>query len=59
VADIVNLKRARKSKAREAEKTMADENRARFGRTKAQKAADVRETRKTTKIVDDAKLDRP
>jgi hypothetical protein len=34
----VNLNRVRKQKARAGEKARADENAARFGRTKAQKA---------------------
>ena len=40
MADIVNLKRARKDKARRERDSEADANRRRFGRTKAQKAAD-------------------
>ncbi len=40
MADIVNLKRARKDKARRERGSEADANRRRFGRTKAQKAAD-------------------
>jgi hypothetical protein len=40
MADIVNLKRARKDKARREHDSKADANRRRFGRTKAEKAAD-------------------
>ena len=40
MADIVNLKRARKDKARREHEREAAANRQRFGRTKAQKAAD-------------------
>ncbi len=40
MADVVNLKRARKDKARRERDSEADANRRRFGRTKAQKAAD-------------------
>ncbi len=36
-AGPVNLNRVRKQKARDAEKSRADQNAARFGRTKAQK----------------------
>jgi len=36
----VNLNRVRKQKARAAKKARADENAARFGRTKAQKAGE-------------------
>jgi hypothetical protein len=40
MADIVNLKRARKDKALRERQSEAEANRRRFGRTKAQKAAD-------------------
>jgi hypothetical protein len=41
MAEIVNLKRARKEKARRERNNEADANRLRFGRTKAQKTADT------------------
>ncbi|WP_108397412.1 DUF4169 family protein [Devosia submarina] len=37
MADIVNLRTARKRKARDAKNAQAAENRAKFGRTKAEK----------------------
>jgi hypothetical protein len=40
MAEIVNLRRARKDKARREHEAEADANRRRFGRTKAEKAAD-------------------
>ena len=40
MADIVNLKRARKDKALRERQSEAEANRRRFGRTKAEKAAD-------------------
>jgi len=40
MADIVNLRRARKDKARRERESEAAANRRRFGRTKAQKAVD-------------------
>ena len=40
MAEIVNLRRARKDKARQQRESEADANRRRFGRTKAEKAAD-------------------
>ena len=40
MAEIVNLKRARKDKARRERENEAEANRRRFGRTKAEKAAD-------------------
>jgi hypothetical protein len=41
-AEIVNLRRARKAKARKQAKARADENRARFGRSKAERDAERR-----------------
>ncbi len=40
MADIVNLRRARKDKARRQRESEAAANRLRFGRSKARKAAD-------------------
>lgn len=40
MAEIVNLRQARKARARAAAEQKAAENRARFGRTKADKAID-------------------
>jgi len=40
MVEIVNLKRVRKDKARRDRESEADANRRRFGRTKAEKAAD-------------------
>ena len=40
MAEIINLRRARKDKARRKKDSEADANRRRFGRTTAQKAAD-------------------
>ena len=40
MADIVNLKRARKDKALRERQSEAEANRRRFGRTKAEKAGD-------------------
>jgi hypothetical protein len=39
LSEIVNLRRARKQKAREREQAVAAENRAVFGRSKAEQAA--------------------
>jgi len=41
MADIINLRAARKSRDREARRAQADQNAARFGRTKAARAADL------------------
>ena len=40
MADIINLRRVRKEKQRRGKESEAQANRQRFGRTKAQKAAD-------------------
>ncbi len=43
MADLINLNRFRKEKARADKAAKADENRVRFGRTKAEKQAAQRE----------------
>ena len=55
MADIINLRMARKAKARADSAAQADANRARFGRTKAEKAAAAAERRKLAKALDQAK----
>jgi hypothetical protein len=40
MADILSLSKARKSKAKSEKEALAAENRAKFGRTKAEKLAD-------------------
>ena len=57
MADVINLKRARKDKARQQREREAEANRVRFGRTKAQKAADKQATARQGRAVDDKKLD--
>lgn len=39
MAELINFNKARKAKARTADKAQASENRVRFGQTKGQKAA--------------------
>jgi hypothetical protein len=55
VPDLINLNRARKSKAKVAKATAAQENRVRFGQTKGQKAALALDKGRQTRAVDDAK----
>ena len=55
MADVVNLNRARKAKARAAATTQAAANRAAFGRTKAQKQADARERAHQDAVLDGAR----
>lgn len=51
-ADIINLRQARKQKARSAKDRAASENRQKFGRTKAQ-----RRLEEANKVSEKAKLD--
>jgi len=57
VAEIVNLKRVRKDKARRAQEREAEANRLRFGRTKAQKRDDEDAKQRAERSVEDKKLD--
>jgi hypothetical protein len=52
VAEVVNLNRARKDRARAADKAKAAENRVTFGRTKAEKRAAKVERERTDKALD-------
>ena len=56
MADIVNLKRARKDRARREHEREAAANRQRFGRTKAQKTADQDATARSRRSLDDKRL---
>ncbi|MEM8617003.1 MAG: DUF4169 family protein [Pseudomonadota bacterium] len=47
----INLNKARKARARADRAQRAAENRVKFGRTKAQKAADAREAQRSTAAV--------
>ena len=58
MAEIVNLRRARKDKARRERESEADANRRRFGRTKAEKAADKHTSERIRREIDDKKIDR-
>ena len=57
MAEIINLNKARKAKAAVDRAAQADANRARFGRTKAQKQADAEEAYRRTQLLDDSKLE--
>ncbi len=58
MAEIINLRQARKQKARaEAEKT-AEQNRIAFGRTKAERKLTEAERDKAARHIDGHKLDR-
>lgn len=58
MGDIVNLRRARKDKARRERDAEADANRRRFGRTKAEKAGDEAERERARRDVDGKRIDR-
>ncbi|MBS0480383.1 MAG: DUF4169 family protein [Proteobacteria bacterium] len=55
MAEVVNLNRARKAKAREAARAEADANRIAFGRTKTEKAAAKSECDRQQRGLDGAK----
>ena len=55
MAEPINLNRARKARARAEDKTQAAENRVRFGRTGAEKAALRAEAERRARELDGAK----
>ncbi len=55
MAEILNLNRARKAKAKTDAQTKAAENRAKFGRAKADKAFDAARADKLKRDLDGAK----
>ena len=57
MAEILNLNRARKAKARAAKAVEADANRVKFGRTKAEKDADRFDAARREHRLDGAKRD--
>lgn len=56
MADIVNLQRARKNKARREREAEAAANRRRFGRTRAEKEADRDVANRTARSLDGKRL---
>lgn len=52
MADLVNLNRFRKQKARAEKEAEAAENRVRFGRTKAEKQAEAQEAARKARLLD-------
>ena len=55
MSDVVNLRLARKAKARAGAAAGAAANRVAFGRTKAQKSAAAAETARTDRVLDGAR----
>jgi hypothetical protein len=56
MAEIINLRIARKARARADAAMTADANRAKFGRSKAKKQSDAAEAARRTKLLDGARL---
>ena len=59
MADIVNLRAARKALSKDKARAKADANAAKFGRTKGQKSAEAAEDLRVKANLDAAKRDRP
>lgn len=59
MGDVVNLRQARKRKAREAAETTAAENRVRFGRTGAEKIFEARKRREADTHLERGRLEQP
>lgn len=55
-AEIVNLRQARKAKARAVAQTEAAGNRAKYGRTKGQRTIETAEAERRARLLDGAKL---
>lgn len=55
--NVINLNRFRKKRKRADGEKHAEENRAKFGRTKEQKQADAREASKAADYIDHHKLE--
>ena len=58
MTDIINLRTARKAKARAAAEAKASANRAAFGRTKAEKSVAAIETARTDRALDGARREK-
>jgi len=56
VADVVNLKRFKKRAARDHAAKLADANRARFGRTKSERACDELRTSRANDLLNQHRL---
>ncbi|WP_081874344.1 DUF4169 family protein, partial [Sphingomonas sp. FUKUSWIS1] len=52
MGEIINLRRARKARARREAGVVADANRAAFGRTKAERARDAEERARGERVLD-------
>lgn len=59
MGEVINLRAARKARDRAAKASAAETNRARFGRTRAEKQAELADTARREKLLDSARLDEP
>ena len=59
MGEVINLRTARKARDRAAKANTAEVNRARFGRTEAEKQVELTEAARREKLLDDARLDEP
>jgi len=57
MADVINLRQARKALARRTAADHAAENRALHGRTRAERVAETAEAERTARLLDGHKLD--
>ncbi len=57
MGDVVNLKRFRKRSEREQAAKEAEANRARFGRSKSERAADETRARRANELLDQHRID--
>jgi hypothetical protein len=58
MAEIINLNKHRKSKARDAHESQSAANRVKYGRTKADKENDRRAEERSAKLLQDRKIDK-
>lgn len=58
-AEIINLSKARKAKAKADKSAAASQNRFKFGRSKAEKALDKAQQDQVVRRLDQAKRDKP
>ena len=59
MGEVVNLRMARKARTRAGQQTEAQTNRAKFGRTKGEKARDAAEAERMARLIDGARRDEP
>jgi hypothetical protein len=57
MGDVVNLKRFKRRSEREQSAKRAEANRARFGRTKAERTADAKLAERASKLLDQHRID--